>query len=333
MSRNLRIARAVLATLVAAGALAFGSSESASAADDAVQVTPVGNTNTLHISWSAQPGVAAYQVFVMKNPDCAYGDSPGWATEAESQILGPNVTSTDLTVPSAAGRHWVKVYKLYSYSPDPVPMLGSAVIVAAKAPVPTVAISRAGENAHLTFAAPQDCDAPRAPATGYRVLLNPGGRSWSISATAPTLDVTGLDPGKAYNLLFFADSAQGPGRGTAKIAVEPTVAFDSMKIAEGHFSHDVTFTLRMSQTLTDEWVTIRYRKQDVSATGGIDYYSGGGFGYIDVPPGATTVPLVIRIYGERNRESDERFKLVVESATNNVKIGKPGIVILANDDT
>jgi hypothetical protein len=166
-----------------------------------------------------------------------------------------------------------------------------------------------------------------------------GSVTFAAGETSKTVNVSvngdRLAEGDEYlYLLLGTVTNAGVGTGQAWGTIvdsEPTISINSVSTTEGNSgSKLLTFTVTLSAAY-DQTVTVGYATQNGSARTGKDYTAKSGT--LTFLAGQTTKTFTISIKGDRQRESDEWFNVVLRSPSANALIGNGfGQGTILNDD-
>jgi chitinase len=112
---------------------------------------------------------------------------------------------------------------------------------------------------------------------------------------------------------------------------EPRISINGASVAEGDSGTKLlTFTVSLSAAY-DQTVTVRYSTKDGSATAGTDYVATSGT--LTFLSGQTSKTFTVAIKGDRNKESDEYFYVLLSNASNNALLAATdGLGTILNDD-
>ncbi len=93
----------------------------------------------------------------------------------------------------------------------------------------------------------------------------------------------------------------------------------------------LTFTVTLSAAY-DQAVNVRYATEDGSAVAGSDYHATSGT--LTFAAGETTKTVTVRVVGDKKREADESFQLVLDAAGSNAVLYDPyGWGTILDDDS
>jgi hypothetical protein len=99
---------------------------------------------------------------------------------------------------------------------------------------------------------------------------------------------------------------------------EPRLSINSQSVKEGHRGTKLmTFTVTLAAAY-DQAVTVNYATHDSSATAGEDYVATSGT--LTFAPGQTTKTFTVSIKGDKKREWDESFYVLLSGASSNALI-------------
>ena len=113
---------------------------------------------------------------------------------------------------------------------------------------------------------------------------------------------------------------------------EPRLSINSVSLTEGNSGTKVmTFTVTLSATY-DQAVTVNYATHDSSATvADNDYVATSGT--LTFAPGQTTKTFTVTIKGDKKKEANESFYVLLSGASSNALISdSQGIGTILNDD-
>jgi hypothetical protein len=111
---------------------------------------------------------------------------------------------------------------------------------------------------------------------------------------------------------------------------EPRLSINSPRITEGNSGTKLlTFTVTLLAAY-DQAVTVHYATQDGSATAGTDYVATSGT--LTFAPFQTTKTITVTIKGDKQKETDEYFYVILSDASSNVMISNSGIGTILNDE-
>lgn len=111
---------------------------------------------------------------------------------------------------------------------------------------------------------------------------------------------------------------------------EPRLSINSLSITEGNSGTKLlTFTVTLSAAY-DQAVTVRYATQDGSAIAGSDYVAASGT--LTFAPFQTTKTITVTIKGDKQKEKDEYFYLVLSGASSNAMISNAGVGTILDDE-
>ena len=118
---------------------------------------------------------------------------------------------------------------------------------------------------------------------------------------------------------FYVSLAGSSSYGYAVIQDnEPRISITSPSITEGHRGTKVmTFTVSLA-FVYDEVVTVNYATHDSSARAGEDYEATSGT--LTFAPGETTKTISVVINGDKKREYNESFYILLSDASTNATI-------------
>jgi hypothetical protein len=113
---------------------------------------------------------------------------------------------------------------------------------------------------------------------------------------------------------------------------EPRLSINSPSITEGDSGTKLlTFTVTLSAAY-DQSVTVHYATQDGSATSGSDYVAKSGNLTFN-PNGPLTQTITVTIKGDKQKENDEYFSVVLSGASSNAMISNAyGMGTILTDD-
>jgi hypothetical protein len=96
---------------------------------------------------------------------------------------------------------------------------------------------------------------------------------------------------------------------------EPRLSINSVSLAEGNSGTKLmTFTVTLSAAY-DQPVTVKYATQDSSAVAGQDYVATSGM--LTFTPGQTSKPITVAIKGDKTKEYNEYFYVLLSDASSN----------------
>jgi hypothetical protein len=112
---------------------------------------------------------------------------------------------------------------------------------------------------------------------------------------------------------------------------EPRLSINSVSLAEGNSGTKLmTFTVTLSAAY-DQPVTVKYATQDSSAVAGQDYVATSGM--LTFTPGQTSKPITVAIKGDKTKEYNEYFYVLLSDASSNaVFYYSSGSGSILNDD-
>jgi hypothetical protein len=129
------------------------------------------------------------------------------------------------------------------------------------------------------------------------------------------------------NGAYLRHDATGYGR---IVDNEPRLGVNSRSITEGNSGTKLlTFTVMLSAAY-DEAVTVHYATQDGSATAGSDYVAASGT--LTFAPFQTTKTITVTIKGDKLKENDEYFYLLLSGASSNAMISYSGMGTIIDDE-
>jgi len=169
-----------------------------------------------------------------------------------------------------------------------------------------------GSAGSLTFAPGQTTATIAVPLTGDR-LAEPN----------ETFSVRLIDPTNA-------SIADGEGLGTI-LDDEPRLAINNASVTEGKGGTTVmTFTVTLSAAY-DQAVTVNFATGNGTATAGEDYAARSGT--LTFAPGETTKTITVTVHGDKKREADEYFDVLLGTVSGNALIvDGAGRGTIFNDD-
>jgi hypothetical protein len=112
---------------------------------------------------------------------------------------------------------------------------------------------------------------------------------------------------------------------------EPRFSINDASITEGNSGTKLlTFTVTLSAAY-DQVVTVNYATQNYTATAGSDYVAKSGT--LTFNPGQLTQTFTVTINGDKQKESDEYFNVVLSGASSNALIWDGyGLGTILSDD-
>ncbi len=124
--------------------------------------------------------------------------------------------------------------------------------------------------------------------------------------------------------------SNGTGYGTIQDD-EPRLSINSVSLKEGQSGTSLmTFTVTLSAAY-DQTVTVNYATHDSSATAGSDYVAASGT--LTFAPGQTTKTFTVSIKGDKQKEANESFYVLLSGASSNALIYNAyGWGTILNDD-
>ena len=135
------------------------------------------------------------------------------------------------------------------------------------------------------------------------------------------------------NLTGATGAVIANGLGSATIQDdEPRLSINSVSVTEGNSGTKLmTFTVTLAAAY-DQAVTVNYATNDSSATvAGNDYVATSGT--LTFAPGQTTKTFTVTIRGDKKREADESFYVLLSGASSNALISNAyGWGTILNDD-
>ena len=199
----------------------------------------------------------------------------------------------------------------------------------------TITLSQASDVAVTVNYATADGSAT----AGTDYVARSGSVTFAAGETSKTVNVTvngdRLAEGDEYfHLLLGTVTNAGVGTGQALGSItdnEPTISINNVSTTEGNSgSKLLTFTVTLSAAY-DQTVTVGYATQNGSAKSGKDY--GATSGTLTFLAGQTTKTFTVSIKGDKQREPDEWFNVVLRNPSVNALIGDGiGEGLILNDD-
>jgi len=130
--------------------------------------------------------------------------------------------------------------------------------------------------------------------------------------------------GAIFSYIFFTSCSESDDKVTL-----PSISVNSIEITEGDI--DKTFQLAINLSAPVDFEVSFSVRTDVRSANEKD------FKQIDkrlsIPPGSTSVPLELTIFGDRFFEEDERFGVIIYDASNATIANNVAVVTILNDDT
>ena len=135
----------------------------------------------------------------------------------------------------------------------------------------------------------------------------------------------------SLNLTGATNAGIGSSHGYGTIVDdEPRINVNSVRLTEGNSgSRAMTFTATLSAA-TSQAVSVNYATRDDSATAGNDYVAAAGT--LTFAAGQTSKTFTVAIRGDKKREADEYFYVLLSAASANAVAGQSGLGIILNDD-
>jgi endoglucanase len=111
----------------------------------------------------------------------------------------------------------------------------------------------------------------------------------------------------------------------------PSISINDASVVEGrNSSRNITFTVTLSQA-TAGTVTVAYATANGTATNGSDYQAKSGT--VSFAAGATSRTITVKVYGDRTKEPNETFTVILSNPTGGALIGDgSGVGTIVNDD-
>jgi hypothetical protein len=200
----------------------------------------------------------------------------------------------------------------------------------------TITLSEASDVAVTVTYATADGSATTA---GGDYVTKTGSVTFAAGETSKTVNVTANGDRSAEGdeyLYLLLGTVTNAGVGSSQavgyiVDNEPTININSVSVTEGNSgSKLMTFTVTLSAAY-DQTVTVGYATQNGSAKTGKDYTAKSGT--LTFLAGQTTKTFTVSIKGDKQRESDEWFNVVLRSPSVNALIGNGfGQGTILNDD-
>jgi hypothetical protein len=209
--------------------------------------------------------------------------------------------------------------------------LSGSVTLDADGPVPTIAPSLPAGQVGVGYSAPvltfQDSN----------TLVHPGSElppGLSLS-TDGVLSGTPTTAG-TYTVYISAGNANGAQNLPTTIAIapgtlsKPTVSIGSTSVPEGNSGRTpVVLTVHLSHASTTP-VTVSWHTANGTAVAGKDYVA--AHGTITIPAGQLSATVSVSVIGDKVKERNERFTVVLTSPKNATLGTARGTLTIANDD-
>ena len=118
---------------------------------------------------------------------------------------------------------------------------------------------------------------------------------------------------------------------TLTVAGPPTFSVDDVSVTEGNSGQiNATFTVRLSEAITNASATVNYQTANSSATAFNDYVATSGT--LTFGPRETQKTVTVAVNGDAAHEPDELFVLLLSSPTNATILDSTGTCTILNDD-
>ncbi len=168
------------------------------------------------------------------------------------------------------------------------------------------------------------------PGSDYQATS--GSVTFDIGQTTQTISIPVYgDRLGEYDEYFYVILASGELGYATILDDEPRLSINSVSLTEGQSGTKLmTFTVSLSAAY-DQPVTVNYSTQDGSAVAGSDYVATAGM--LTFSPGQTSKTITVAIKGDKTKEYDEYFYVVLSDASDNVLLyNSAGYGTIINDD-
>jgi hypothetical protein len=206
-----------------------------------------------------------------------------------------------------------------------------------------------GNSGTKTLAVPVYLDGPNYDGTTVNYTLSGGTATLGSDYTGPTSGTVTIAPGQDSGVIRITvvgdtvhepnetigvtlsspvgtDTSLGQSTATATIvnddpvASKPSLSINDVSIVEGDSgTKPMTFTVKLSKASAST-VTVKFATADGTAKAGSDYIAKNGT--LTFSPGQTSKPIVIQIKGDKIKEPNEVFYVLLSSPTN-ATLGDP----------
>jgi len=152
-------------------------------------------------------------------------------------------------------------------------------------------------------------------------------RNAILASATPTASLTGrVATGGRLNV-FAAINHSSWNSNPAPLL---TASVADVSLAEGNAGvSNLTFTVQLSAPAAQQ-VSFVYSTQNVTAIAGVDYVARSGT--LTIPAGASSGTIAVSVVGDTVFESNERFRLILSSATNATILDGDAFGTILNDD-
>ena len=132
-----------------------------------------------------------------------------------------------------------------------------------------------------------------------------------------------MDAQGRYHAFLLTPGGPPPG-------VVPTMSVNDASVLEGKSGTiSAVFTVSLSQATTNT-ILVNFITQNGTATAGNDYIFANGTLKFD--PGETSKTIAVAVKGDRNREADETFRVILSAADGATIFDGTGSGVIRNDD-